>query len=119
MEGICVHVKKHNTPQGTPFRVNTQVLWNQPPDFTTLKGLKIRRKMSYYDVSIEGISGETVTVEITNDIVDSETVMQYWHKEEWLDVENRLVVDHTISGDIPVSALLGKPPKRTPISIGT
>ena len=117
LEEIRVHVRGHSAPQGTPFAVHTQILGIRRPSQTTTAGL-LPKPLSYYDVSIEGISDGMATIMIANDAGLPERI-QYWDGARWVDLREVSHSGNTVSGDIAVGLLRGTPPKKIPIVIGT
>jgi hypothetical protein len=55
---------------------------------------------------------------ITNDAGRPERI-QYWDGAKWVDLKEEAHSGNTVNGDIPVRLLLGSPPKKIPIVIGT
>jgi hypothetical protein len=70
--------------------------------------------VTYYDVSVEGISDGMARVRITNSDVTALTTIQYWDGKQWKDASDESTSGNTIIGTIPVSALKG-----TIVAIGT
>lgn len=71
---------------------------------------------SYFDVKVSSSSGSDmgsnvwVRITITDDAINSATVMSYWDDKvgSWVPAKNQIFTpDHTLSGEIPASALTG------------
>lgn len=87
---------------------------------------------SYFDVKVSSSSGSDlgsdvwVCITITDDSITSTTVMSYWDDKvgSWVPAQNQIYTpQHTLSGEIPASALTGtileiNDPAATTLSVG-
>ena len=108
--GIAVSISGSASSDGTPVTVTSVVLGNAQPANT---GALTVEALNYYDVQVNGATGGTATLCITNPSVSSPTIIQYWTGSSWANATNVNVAGSTVCGDIPVAALNG-----TPIAIG-
>ena len=112
--GVSVAVNDPSAADGTPVFITTNEFTGTPPGTAQVA----LTPAAYYDINIQGISGGTATVCITNSDVTGQTIMKYWDGAQWEDANNIMVSGDTVCGDIPVSALTGTPVAIGPPSVG-
>jgi Bacterial Ig-like domain (group 3)/Peptidase_C39 like family/Regulator of chromosome condensation (RCC1) repeat len=107
---IALHIIGSSAVDGTSATLTSAYYGGiSPPGTTTL----LLAGPSYYDINIGSVSNlganAVADVYISNPLITSQTLMQYWNGQIWNNVPNLSLSGTTISGFLPMSALGGTP----------
>jgi parallel beta-helix repeat protein len=114
--GVSVTVTGSSLESGTKLNVTSINYGDSPP--SGFSPVSVSGAV-FYDVKVTAYSGTlgpdvSVAVTFTSSSFTDASVIEYWNGASWISVDTTFNAPHTVSGNIPSSALTG-----TPIVVGT